>query len=235
MHPPLWTELAAGANRTLSEEQLDRLSKYLDLLLEANRRMNLTRIVDRDAAELQHVADALTLLKFIPPGARRIADVGSGGGVPGVPLAVALPEVQFVLLESTRKKAVFLEEAARELALANVRVASMRAEDAGRDAAFRETFEVVTARAVGAMNWIAEWCLPLLRKGGVLLAMKGPKAAEELPLAEHAIKLLGGGSPDVRPAGLPGAGGHVIVAIRKIAKTPPAYPRPATATRGKPL
>jgi 16S rRNA (guanine527-N7)-methyltransferase len=143
--------------------------------------------------------------------------------------------VQFVLFESTRKKAVFLEEAARELGLANVRVSPMRAEDAGRDAAFRETFDVVTARAVGTMNWLAEWCLPLVHKGGVLLAMKGPKAAEELPLAEHAIKLLGGGSPDVRPAGLPGAGGHVIVAIPKIAKTPSAYPRRATATRGKPL
>lgn len=235
MHPPLWTELASRANRTLSEEQLRRLSKYLDLLLEANRRMNLTRIVDRESAELQHVADALTLLKFIPPEARRIADVGSGGGVPGVPLAVALPETHLVLLESTRKKAAFLERTARELGLANVRVAPLRAEDAGRDADFRETFDVAVARAVGAMNWAAEWCLPLVRKGGVFLAMKGPKAAEELPLAEHAIKLLGGGSPDVHPAGLPGADGHVIVAVRKNAKTPDAYPRPATATRGKPL
>lgn len=235
MHPPLWIELAARANRTLSEEQLQSLSNYLDLLLEANRRMNLTRIVDRESAELQHVADALTLLKWIPWDARRVADVGSGGGVPGLPLAIALPQSHFVLFESTRKKAAFLEQAARELGLKNVRVEAVRAEEAGRDAKYRETFDVGVARAAGTMNWLAEWCLPLVRKGGVLLAMKGPKAAEEMPLAEHAIKLLGGGSPDVHPAGLPGAGGHVIVEVGKTGKTPPSYPRPATATRGKPL
>lgn len=235
MHPSLWTELAAGANRTLSEEQLRRLSNYLDLLLDANRRINLTRIVDRESAESQHVGDALTLLKFIPSGAARIADVGSGGGVPGLPLAIALPQAQLVLFESTRKKADFLEAAARKLGLGNVRVCNWRAEDAGRESEFRETFDVAVARAVGTMNWLAEWCLPLVRKGGVFLSMKGPKSAEELPQAEHAIKLLGGGNPDVHAADLPSAGGHVIVEIRKIGKTPPAYPRAATATKGKPL
>lgn len=235
MQQPLWNELAARANRTLADEQHQRLSKYLDLLLEANQRMNLTRIVDRESAEAQHVGDALTLLKFIPGQARRIADVGSGGGVPGLPLAIALPGVEFVLFESTKKKAVFLDHAARELGLGNVRVSDLRAEDAGRDKAFRETFDVATARAVGTMNWLGEWCLPLVRKGGVFLAMKGPKAAEELPLAEHAIKLLGGSSPDVHPADLPGASQHVIVEIRKTAKTPSNFPRPATATKGKPL
>jgi 16S rRNA (guanine527-N7)-methyltransferase len=235
MHHPLWTELAARANRTLTDEQHQRLSKYLDLLLEANQRMNLTRIVDRESAQVRHVGDALTLLKFIPADARRVADVGSGGGVPGLPLAVVLQDLHFVLFESTKKKAEFLQEAASELRLANVRVCDERAEDAGREKEFRESFDVAVARAAGTMNWLAEWCLPLVRKGGVLLAMKGPKAAEELPLAEHAINLLGGGSPNVRPADLPGAAGHVIVEIRKTAKTPPIYPRAATATKGKPL
>lgn len=235
MQQPLWNELAARANRTLTDDQHQRLWRYLDLLLEANRQMNLTRIVDRESAEVQHIADALTLLKFIPPAARRVADVGSGGGVPGLPLAIALPNMQFVLFESTKKKATFLDRTAHELGLANVRVSDMRAEDAGRDKAFRETFDVAVARAVGTMNWLAEWCLPLVQKRGVMLAMKGPKAAEELPLAEHAIKLLGGSDPDVHPADLPGANLHVIVEVRKIGKTPPAYPRPATATKGKPL
>lgn len=231
----LWTELADAANTTLSAEQHERLSRYLDLLLAANQTMNLTRIVDRPAAEVQHVGDALTLLRRLPPGQVRIADVGSGGGVPGIPLAIARPDAQFLLIESTKKKAVFLERAVAELGLDNVRVTGIRAEDAGRDRQFRESFDVVIARAVGTMDWLAEWCLPLVKQGGVLLAMKGPKAAEELPLAEHAIALLGGGRPDVRPADLPGTRHYVIVEIRKTGKTPAAYPRAATATGGKPL
>lgn len=231
----LWSELAGQAGRAISPEQQELLSRYLDLLLAANQRMNLTRIVDREAAEVQHVGDALTLLKYVPAGNLRVADVGSGGGVPGIPLAIVLPDMQFVLFESTKKKAVFLQEAVGQLGLSNVQVCDLRAEDAGRERKFRERFDVAVARAVGTMNWLAEWCLPLVVKGGSLLAMKGPKAAEELPLAEHAIKLLGGSSPDVHPADLPGTSHHVIIEIRKTAKTPGIYPRAATATKGKPL
>jgi len=231
----LWTEIAARANLPLTSGQLELLSRYLDLLLQTNERMNLTRITDRVSAEVQHVGDALTLLPYIPAGPLRLADVGSGGGVPGLPLAIARPDAEVLLLEATKKKATFLSQAAGELGLTNIRVSDLRAEDAGRDPNFRETFDVVCARAVGTLDWLAEWCLPLVKKGGRMLAMKGPRAAEELPLAEHAIRLLGGGSPDVHPADLPGSRNHVIIQIRKTGKTPAAYPRSSTATRGKPL
>src|SRR5947209_16117527 len=118
----LWSNLAAAAGQSLDAEQHERLSRYLDLLLEANRSINLTRITDRAMAEVQHVGDALTLLPFIAPGALSIVDVGSGGGVPGIPLAIARPEARVLLIESTKKKAAFLERAARELGLGNVRV-----------------------------------------------------------------------------------------------------------------
>ena len=232
---PLWTELSEAAHAPLSPEQHERLSRYLDLLFAANQTMNLTRIVDRPSAEVQHVGDALTVLRYLPPGEVRVADIGSGGGVPGIPLAIARPDARFVLLESTRKKAAFLQRTAAKLGLDNVRVLDARAEDAGRDPKLRESFDAAVARAVGTMDWLAEWCLPLLKKGGVMLAMKGPKAAEELPVAEHVIKILGGGSPDVHPADLPGARHHVIVEIRKTGKTPWGYPRAATASGGKPL
>jgi 16S rRNA (guanine527-N7)-methyltransferase len=246
----LWNELAARGAVELTPRQHELFTRYLDLLEAGNRRMNLTRIVDRESAEIQHIADALTLLKYLPPvriesnpgegkAARiskvRLADVGSGSGVPGVVLAIARPDVQILLLESTKKKAVFLEETARELALENVRVSDQRAEDAGRLPELREKFDVAAARAVGTLNWLAEWCLPLVKKGGRMLAMKGPKAAEELPLAGHAIRLVGGGNVDVHPADLPGGLRHVIVEIRKIAATPSSYPRSATSTGGKPL
>jgi 16S rRNA (guanine527-N7)-methyltransferase len=230
----LWSDLMARAGLSLTDAQSDALERYLDLLDQANQRMNLTRINDRDQARIQHVGDALTLLPFLGPDKIRIADVGSGGGVPGIPLAIVRPDCQFRLIESTRKKAAFLSETAHVLDLKNLTVLPQRAEEvASTDN--RERFDVVIARAVGQLVWLAEWCLPLTRVGGKFLAMKGAKAQEEIPEASKAIKLLGGAEAVVHPVQLPGADNHVIVAIRKIAKTAPKYPRDPTATRGNPL
>ena len=231
----LWTQLAESAGISLTDEQTARLHRYLDLLLAANQKMNLTRIDSRRAAEVGHIADALTLLPLLPREAHRLADIGSGGGVPGIPLAIARPDVTVMLIESTQKKAAFLKEAAAELGLGNVSVSSWRAEDVGNSNS-RETFDVVAARAVGPMDFLVEWALPLAKKGGKLLAMKGPRIAEELPSAAKAIKLVCGGEAVVHAvASLPGITGHVIVEIRKIAKTNARYPRPATQAKGKPL
>jgi 16S rRNA (guanine527-N7)-methyltransferase len=158
--PELWAALADRASLSLSEAQLASLARYLDLLLAGNESMNLTRIIDRAAAEVQHVADALTLLPFLPAGPFRLADVGSGGGVPGIPLAIARPDAQVLLIESTRKKANFLRQTVAGLGLANVRVTEERAEDIaevkGRDARqFREGFDIAVARAVATMVWLA--------------------------------------------------------------------------------
>jgi len=232
---PLWNEIASRAAVALSPQQHETLSQYIDLLLAANRTMNLTRITDRESAEVRHVGDSLTVLPHMPPGALRLADLGSGGGAPGIPLAIARPDAVVVLIESTKKKAAFLRQTARELALNNVEVSDQRAEVLGQTPAFRESFDVVVARAVGTMNWLGEWGLPLLKVGGKLLAMKGPQVVEELPPAEHAIRLLGGSSPDIHSADLPGAHHHVIVEISKIRRTPGAYPRPPTAAKGKQL
>jgi 16S rRNA (guanine527-N7)-methyltransferase len=232
----LWNDLASRAGITLSDEQHAKLARYLDLLLEANARMNLTRITDRAAAEVQHVGDALTLLPFLPNGLHRIADVGTGGGVPGMPLAIARPDAQVVLIESTKKKAAFLSEAARALGLGNVTVVDTRAEDAAQSPALRETFDVATARAVATLDWLAEWCLPLVKpKTGKVLAMKGARAAEELPAAAKALKLLNGGEPVVHPVELPGSEHRVIVEIAKRGKTDSRYPRNATIAKGKAL
>jgi 16S rRNA (guanine527-N7)-methyltransferase len=210
------------------------LERYVDLLLDANRRMNLTRIATRQEAMAKHIADAMTLLPFLPPGPHRIADVGSGGGVPGIPIAIARPDAAVVLIESTKKKAAFLRDAVRELGVSNVTVDGRRAEDVGRSER-RESFDVVVARAVATMDWLAEWCLPLVRTAGNMLAMKGPKVIDELPIASRAIKLLGGGEPVIHPTRLPGGEGHVIVEIRKLRKTDARYPRPATIAKGKPI
>jgi 16S rRNA (guanine527-N7)-methyltransferase len=230
---PLWNELAQRAGIALDAQQDAALSRYLDLLLEANQKMNLTRITDRTQAELHHVGDALTLLPFLPSGPFTLADVGSGGGVPGIPIAIARPDARVVLIESTRKKAAFLTHAISELKIPAT-ATSARAEEIARTAQ-RESFDIVTARAVGALAWLAEWCLPLVKPGGKVLAMKGEKVHEELPIAPKIIDRLGGADPIVHPVHLSGTEHHVIVEIKKVHPTDPKYPRDPTTTRGNPL
>ena len=230
----VWNQLATRASVSLTDAQHAQLGRYLDLLLDANTRMNLTRITDRAAAEVQHVGDALTLLPLLPSGGFRLADVGSGGGVPGIPLAIARPDARVMLVESTKKKAAFLKGAAADLGLANVTVSEWRAEEVGRSNS-RETFDVAVARAVATLDWLAEWCLPLVKPGGRVLAMKGARAAEEVPAAARAVTLLGGGPAVVHPVDLPGSEHLVIVEVPKLARTSDRYPRPATQAKGKPL
>ena len=230
----LWTDLARRGGVELSADQHSRLSRYLDLLLEANTRMNLTRITDRAAAEVQHVGDALTVLAHLPAGELRLVDVGTGGGVPGIPLAIARPDATVLLVESTKKKAAFLKHAIEALELGNASVSEWRAEDVGHSNS-RETFDIALARAVATMPWLAEWLLPLVKKGGKMLAMKGPKVTDELPAARRSIKLAGGGEPLIHPVDLPGTEHRVIVEIPKIAKSDSRLPRPATQAKGKPL
>jgi 16S rRNA (guanine527-N7)-methyltransferase len=199
----------------IDEHQRQLLDRYLDLLLLANETMNLTSVTERPAAELLHIADALTLLPFLPPGKFSLADIGSGGGSPAFPLAIARPDAIVTCIESTKKKAAFLERAAAELALPNLRVFADRAESAPR-----RNFEVVTARAVGSLAHVAELALPLLRPRGRLLAMKGKRVAEELPAALKIIRRLGGDKPVLHPLDLPGTDSHVVVEIRNNRKAP---------------
>lgn len=228
----LWNSISARAQLTLSDAQHAAMHAYLDLLVAANEKVNLTRIVDRESAERLHIADSLTLLQYLPPEKHRLVDVGSGGGVPGIPLAIARPDVGVLLVESTQKKAAFLREAAAKLELKNVSVSDWRAEEVGVSNS-REAFDVCTARAVGAMDMLAEWCLPLVKIGGKFLAMKGAKIAEELPHANRVIKILGGSPATLHPADLPGADHHVIVEIVKVHRTDRRYPRQPSVAKGK--
>jgi 16S rRNA (guanine527-N7)-methyltransferase len=230
----LWHHLAGAAGIQLTEQQHALLHRYLDLLLKANETINLTRITDRAAAEIGHVGDALTLLPYLPKGSHGLADVGSGGGVPGIPLAIVRPDAQVILIESTQKKAAFLGKTIESLRLRNVQLFIDRAESAAQGPA-RESFDIVTARAVGAMNLLVEWCLPLVKLGGKLLAMKGAKVLEELAEADKIIPKLGGGLPAIHRVNLPGTEHHVVVEIPKVSKTDEKYPRPPTSAKRKPL
>lgn len=231
---PLWTDIAARAELTLTEAQHASLSRYLDLLIDANHRMNLTRITDRAQAERLHIADSLTVLPFLPRTPHALADLGSGGGVPGLPLAIARPDVRVLLIESTKKKAAFLRDTVRELKLPNVEVSDDRVEDVGHTDR-RGTYDVATARAVALLPWLVEWSMPLLKKGGLLLAMKGERAAVEAALAEAACKRINAAMPVIEPVTLPETQNHVVIRVVKHGTTPPMYPRPASTAKGKHL
>jgi 16S rRNA (guanine527-N7)-methyltransferase len=203
----------------LDTEEEAALARYLGMLFYANERFNLTRI-DRESAWMRHVVDSLTLLAPLASieGVSRAIDVGSGGGLPAIPLAIARPDVQWTLVEATAKKARFLLAVACRLGLQNVTVLNERAERAARGP-LRETFDVTTSRAVGALADLALVSVPFLRIGGVMLAIKGERAGEEIAAAKQPLYEL-----HASVVGELRGETNTIVAIEKNRKTPAKFP-----------
>lgn len=218
---------------------LDRLRGFLNLLYEANARINLTAIRDPAEAWSRHVLDSLTLLPWVGAMQDRVGeqgragsliDVGSGGGLPGLVIACVQPDLPITLVESTGKKARFLTQAAAALGLDRVEVLAERAEVIGRDPAHRERHDLVTSRAVGPLNVLAEYLVPLARPDGTLLAIKGARAEEEIAEAKQALYHLHAEVVEVVPT----ATGRVVV-LAKTRPIPRAYPRATGEPKRKPL
>lgn len=212
--------------------EVERLGRFLALLLHAGTRMNLTAIKDPGLAWQRHVLDSLTLmapLAELPQGAR-VLDVGTGGGVPGVPLAIVRPDLRFTLLDATAKKTAFVRAAMDVLGVEHASVVTARAEAAARDPSHRDTYDAAIARAVGPMATVAELATPFVKPGGVALLIKGEKAGEELESAKAALHLLlcaHAGTIET-PTGR-------IVVLEKLRATPKAYPRGNGEPKRKPL
>lgn len=187
-------------------------------------------LVSAPADEL--IEDCLVLVPYLSD-ATTLVDVGSGGGLPGLPLKIMVPALHVTLVEADSGKAAFLTQASGRLGLSGVRVIGRRAEDAARDATMREAFDVAVARALAPMQVLAELCLPFVRIGGRLLAQK--TRDEDLGPAARAIELLGGGPARVHPAPSRARSAGVVVAVDKIASTPDAYPRRAGVPSRRPL
>lgn len=230
--PQAFLDESAAIGVEFDAGDLDRFGRYLDLLLDANTRFNLTAIRDPDEAWQRHILDSLTLLPLLASldAGERVVDVGSGGGAPGLPLAIAMPDLRFTLVESTGKKAEFLKSASRELGLSNVSVVNARAEDAGRDGAHRDQFALATARALGPLRVALELVMPFVRPGGLGLFIKGAKAEEEIQEAKSALKALGSDVIDVAqtPTGR-------IVVVEKSRPTDRRYPRRPGEPKRDPL
>ena len=187
-------------------------------------------LVSGPAAEL--VEDSLVLLEHLGQ-ARTLVDVGSGGGLPGLPLKLARPDLAVTLVEADQRKAAFLVQACAALGLGDVEVLARRAEDAGRDPRYRERFDVAVARALAPMPVLAELCLPLVRVGGKLLAQKTDK--EDVALARHAIEVLGGSLDEISAAPSAARNAGTVVRVSKVRPTPAGYPRRPGAAARKPL
>lgn len=219
----------------LSDEALARYRRYYELLDARSRVMNLTAIRgERDTAQL-HFLDCAALLAVQPleEGAA-VIDVGTGAGFPGLPLKIARPDLRLTLLDSLGKRVEFLEESCAALGFADVSCLHARAEEA--PAALRAGFDAAASRAVARLGLLCELCLPLVRRGGVFLAMKGPDCDAEVAEAQRAIRTLGGGLERVARYTIPGTDvTHSVVVIRKTGDTPAKYPRRWAKMQKEPL
>ena len=175
---------------TLSEMQLKQFYTYMNLLIDWNKKINLTAIVEPNEIILKHFVDSLTILKYISDGTK-IIDVGTGAGFPGIPLKIAKPSIEIVLLDSLQKRINFLEEVIKQLNIEKIKTIHSRVEDFGKDQKYREKFDMATSRAVANLSTLSEYLLPLVKVGGKVISMKGSFIGEELENSKKALNILG--------------------------------------------
>lgn len=237
--------LAAQAGLALSADQLAALERFARALAEAGRRLNLTSIAAPRAIMTLHLLDALSALPELTAELAQLgpaqaplalADIGTGGGVPGIPLKLAQPRFALTLIESAGKKVRFLERQIRTLGLTRTRALQRRVEALGRDDGHRARYDVAVARGVARLPTLLEYALPLVRQGGLVLAYKGPGWPDEFAAAQDALRILGGETERVIPVIIPGAAVTRRVAVfRKTRDTPARYPRGQGQPRRRPL
>lgn len=221
----------------INEENAEILEKLSSHMLEVNEHLNLTAIKDEDGVILKHLVDSSACVPYIKENAN-LCDIGCGGGFPSLVIAILRGDVSVLGVDSVAKKVKYVESTAELLGLDNVSVSSRRAEELGRDKDYRESFDVVTARAVARLNVLCELCLPLLKIGGVFISMKSQAAPEELSEARVAIEKLGGAVETVSDYTLTDGGeilDRTIIIIKKVKNTPNTYPRNNSQIAKKPL
>lgn len=240
---PLLIEGARDLGFDLGARQVEQFGLYYETLVDWNSRMNLTAITDLDGVQVRHFLDSLTVgatimheLGGAPLEGFRLMDVGTGAGFPGVPLKVLWPQIKLALTDSVGKKTSFLRELCQALGLGEVDIHTGRAEELGLDRAFRQQYDAVAARGVAPLPVLCEYCLPLVKVGGLMLAPKKGDISRELIEGRRAAFVLGGSLPEVQTFRLPGEEeDRFVVVIKKLRNTPAAYPRRVGVAKAKPL
>lgn len=225
-----------GYGVRLTDEQLAQLDSYYQLLIEWNQKINLTAITDPEGVAVKHFADSLAFFNYcaIPEGGS-VIDVGTGAGFPGVVLKIVRPDIRLTLLDSLKKRFLFLEALLNQLSL-EANFLQGRAEDFGQKLEHRECYDVAVSRAVAQLNTLSEYCLPLVRLSGSFVAFKGSNSDEEIRSAKRAIQTLGGRVQGLHRFSLPMEGGsRTLVEIEKVQPTPDKYPRNNGRIKAKPL
>lgn len=220
-----------SVNAELTDDKLALMARFFGILTDYNEKINLTRITSEEDAAYKHFADSLVALPYLKP-TDKVCDIGSGGGFPAIPLAIAT-EADITLVDSTAKKVNYLNDAISILGIQKARAVQSRAEDLGMSDK-RENFDVVTARAVAALPTLLEYCLPLVKVGGLFLAYKTDDS--EIELSQKALKTLGGRVKKIKTYSLGTfADTRALIVIEKIAPTPKGYPRGQNKPRIKPI
>lgn len=225
-------ELEGYGNKIYCERK-DAFEKLYQMLTEYNHMVNLTAICDKEDVFCKHFLDSVAGERYIGFGAN-VAEIGSGGGFPSIPLKIIRDDLFFTLIESTGKKCNYLNAVVDNFSFDGVKVRNIRAEDGAKDAELREKFDAVIARAVARLNTLCEYCMPYVRTGGVFIAWKGD-ADDELAEAGKAIRILGGKVKTVDKYRLPNGDRRSLIVIEKIAPTPLKYPRGNGKERKDPI
>lgn len=232
------SSLLQSAGLSISSEVVKKLEHFGSLFLEKNEEINLiSRFASDDDFLVKHLVDSLMIASFLglSPG-MEVADVGTGGGLPGIPLAILYPEVQFILMDSVEKKLIAVEEFADRLALKNINTVAERLEVVGQNPHYRERFDRVVARALAPLPTLLELCIPLVKKGGQFASLKGPGYLEEIDQAHNAMKQLKLDYPLAERYELPNEGGkRFVLLFEKTKPTPPQYPRRVGMAKKRPL
>lgn len=221
---------------TLTDRQKQQFIDYYELLIEWNSVMNLTAITELKEVIIKHFIDSLALVNVYNPASQKVLDMGTGAGFPGIPLKIAFPELDMVLMDSLKKRLTFLNEVIIKLNMKSIITIHGRAEDLGRDAKYRETFDLCVSRAVAKLSSLSEYCLPFVKKDGYFISYKSDKVEEELVQSKRALQILGAEVERVNEFELPGSNmGRTLIVIRKNKITPQKYPRSAGKPTKEPL